>query len=140
MGSRPSTGTRRPVLVDTDVLIEYLRGSDAAQQLFESIPYAGRVLSAIVAMELLQGVRNRSELRRLTRFFESAFGGGTVHISTEISRRASALLERHTLAHRMAPADALIAATALTERAALATGNHRHFAFVSGLSLIPFGE
>lgn len=139
MGTRSAPSARRPVVVDTDVLIDYLRGSDVARRLIERIPRAERMLSSIVAMELLHGARDRNELRRLNRFFDSAFGGGTIHVTAEVSRRATALVERHTLAHRMAPADALIAATALTARAALATGNVRHFEFVSGLAIIPFG-
>lgn len=138
MGARAAATTRKPVVLDTDVLVEHLRGSDSARRLIDSIPYTARLLSTVVRMELLHGARDRTELRRLRRFLDSAFGGGTVHVSAEISRRALALVERHALAHRMAPADALIAATALTANAAVATGNVRHFDFVSSLAIIPF--
>ncbi|MGZ4242203.1 MAG: hypothetical protein ACXVQ7_11425, partial [Actinomycetota bacterium] len=71
------------------------------------------------------------------RFLEGAFGG-TVHISEEISRRASALVDRYALSHRMAPDDALVAATALAVRAPLATGNVGDYRFVAGLSVKAF--
>lgn len=54
------------ILVDTDVLVDCLRGTDAARQWLES---SGETLGipGVVAMELVVGCRNRAELQRLDR-------------------------------------------------------------------------
>jgi predicted nucleic acid-binding protein len=137
-------GARKPgspgggaVLFDSDVLIWYLRGEERAREFLEAIPFRRRLLSSIVVMELMRGCRDRIELRRLHHFFDGAFGG-LVHVSEEISRRAIGLVDRHSLSHRIAPDDALIAATALTVKAELATANVADYRFVSGLALLRF--
>lgn len=137
MGARKSPTSRDPVLFDSDVLIWYLRGEDAARDFLEAIPRSRRLLSSIVAMELIHGCRDRNDLRRLRRFLDATFGG-LVHVSEEISRRATTLVERYALSHRIAPDDALIAASALTVRANLATANIADYRFISELKLLPF--
>ncbi|MGZ4211891.1 MAG: PIN domain-containing protein [Actinomycetota bacterium] len=124
LGSRDPSPERAPVLFDSDVLIWILRGSERARAFFESVPASNRMLPAIVEMETVHGARDRSDLRLIRRFLDGAFAG-TIHISEEISRRAAALVERYALSHRITPHDALIAATGLTMRAPLATGNAR---------------
>jgi hypothetical protein len=137
VGSRKSPEALGPVVFDSDVLIWYLRGREESKTFLDAIAPSRRLLPAIVVMELLRGCRDRVELRRLRRFLDGAFAG-TVHISEEISRRASALVDRHALSHRITPDDALVAATALTVRAPLATANLADYRFISGLSLKPF--
>ena len=51
------------MLVDTDVLIWNLRGNRAAAQRLDDAP--GFWLSAVTYMELVQGMRNKQELRQL---------------------------------------------------------------------------
>lgn len=139
MGARAAQTADKPVLVDSDVLISYLRGSASARDFVNAIPHRFRLLSDIVAMEVLFGSRDAADLRRLRRFLDSAFER-TVHVTAEVSRRARLLLERHVLAHRMWPADALIAATALTVGASLATANVHDFRFVKGLHIVAFRQ
>lgn len=134
MGSRTASGERGQVLFDSDVLIWVLRGSDKARRFVESVPATGRLLPMIAAVEVLRGCRDRAELRRARKFLDGAFAG-TIHISEEISRRAGSLVERYMLSHRIELDDALIAATALTVRAPLATGNVSDYRFIAGLTL-----
>ncbi len=137
MGPSKPDASPRPVVLDTDVLVWYLRGDERARKLLQDIAPSRRLLSAVVRMELVRGVRDRPELRRLVGFLDSAFAR-TIHITQDISRRATTLVERHALAHRIAPDDALIAATALNASALLATANLRDYTFVSGLDVMPF--
>ena len=51
------------MLVDTNVLIWYLRGHNKAARFLEGLPILR--LSADTYMELVQGCRNRQELERL---------------------------------------------------------------------------
>lgn len=139
MGSRGSPPATSRIVIDADVLVSHLRGRPSAREFFDRIQPSRRILSAVVQMELLRGATDRLDLRRLRRFFDSSFGA-LVHVNEEISRRAIALVERHALAHRMKAADALVAATALTLRASLATANLRDYDFISGLHILPFKE
>jgi predicted nucleic acid-binding protein len=55
------------MLIDTDVLIWYLRGHAKAAQLLDGLPDLR--VSAVAWMELVQGCRNRMELGRLKQDF-----------------------------------------------------------------------
>jgi predicted nucleic acid-binding protein len=58
-------------LVDTDVLIDILRGTPAAQAWLTSLPATTFAIPGVVPMELLIGCRNQSELRRIQQFLNA---------------------------------------------------------------------
>lgn len=126
-----------PVLLDADVLIWVMRGDARARAFLLGVRHERRLLPAIVVMEVAFGCRDRSELRRLRKIVDGSFARVT-HVTDEISRRATALVERYALSHRLRPADALVAATALTLNVQLATGNTRDFRHIPGLQLLPY--
>lgn len=118
------------MLVDTDVVIWNLRGNMRAAAVLDA--QAGFAISAVTYMELVQGMRNKEELRRLRQaitFWDAAI----VHVSEPISARASYLVEEHALADSLQVADALIAATALETGTPLLTGNVKHYKKIPGL-------
>lgn len=137
MGTRKPSQPSGEVVFDSGVLIWYLRGAETARDFFDAVAHARRLLPAVVMMELVRGCRDKTEVRRLKRFLQATFGG-VVHISEEISRRATTLVERHALSHRLTPDDALVAATALTLKAELATANVADYRFIAGLGLLDF--
>jgi predicted nucleic acid-binding protein len=59
------------VLVDTDVLVEYLRGASAAKVWLQSLPKETFAIPGVVAMELLVGCRNQAELQQTRKFLGS---------------------------------------------------------------------
>lgn len=120
------------ILVDTDVLIWNLRGNAKAAERLDGLE--GFCLSAVSYMELVQGMRDKNELRVLKQalvFWEAPI----VHMDTAISTRASFLMEQHALSSSMQLADALIAATALERGLDLLTGSDKHYRPVDGLSI-----
>lgn len=123
------------MLIDTDVLIWNLRGNKrAASLLDENAPFS---ISAISYMELLQGLRDKGELRvlrRAIRFWKA----DVVQIDVDICSRATFLVEEYASSHSMQMADALIAATALSLGTTLVTANDRHYRHVEGLDLRVF--
>jgi predicted nucleic acid-binding protein len=123
------------MLVDTDVLIWYLRGHTGVARFLNELPELK--LSAVTYMELVQGCRDRQELDRLRKDF-SRREAAILPISEEISNRATALLEVHFLGDGLMFADALIAATALERKFALCSANAKHFRPVRGLELQTF--
>ena len=123
------------MLVDTDVLIWYLRGHEEAARFLEGLPILR--LSAVTYMELVQGCRNRQELERLKKDLNRR-QAVILPISEAISERAMALVEAHFLGDGLLLADALIAATAIEHSLALSSANSKHFRQIQGLVLQQF--
>jgi len=120
----------RDLLIDTDVLIWYLRGHADAGRLLDSL--AEPILSAVTCMELMQGCRDKRELSLLKKDM-AARGTRILPIDANISDRAVSLIEIHALSSGLQMADALIAATGLIHGLPLVTGNAKHFAALDGL-------
>jgi predicted nucleic acid-binding protein len=123
------------MLVDTDVLIWYLRGQEKAAQFLNTLPEI--TLSAVNYMELVQGCRSKDELTRLKKDLDSR-KAQILPITESISACAIELLETHSLGDGLQMADALIAATAIEHELILATANTKHFAPIGGLVLQAF--
>jgi predicted nucleic acid-binding protein len=56
---------RLMTLVDTDVLVECLRGSTAAKTWLRALPKDAFGIPGVVAMELLMGCRNQADLQQI---------------------------------------------------------------------------
>ena len=123
------------MLVETDVLIWNLRGNARAADRLDAMP--GFLLSAATYMELVQGVRDKSELRALRQAL-SFWSARVVQVDEAISARACFLCEQFALSHSMQMADALIAATALERGLDLLTANDRHYRHVEQLCMEVF--
>jgi predicted nucleic acid-binding protein len=121
------------VLIDTDVLIWYMRGNRKAYDTIENLN--GFSISVITYMELVQGMRNKKELNSLR---QALHGWNTqlVYISEEISAKAMFFVEQHFLSHSIEIADALIGATAITYGLPLMTGNDKHYKVLNDLEII----
>ena len=123
------------MIVDTDVLIWYMRGNARAQRVIDDL---GRFeISAVTYMEVLQGIRNQGELRTFKRFLVER-GIACISIDPSISDRALYLMERYALSHAMKMGDALIAATADIRGETLLTGNVADYRMLSGIRLSHF--
>jgi predicted nucleic acid-binding protein len=119
-------------LIDTDVLIDILRGTAAAQAWLATTPATTFEVPGVVAMELLMGCRNQTELRRVQQFLTSF---STAWPEAAEFARAYELLAMHRLTFSLSIPDALVAAMALTRSATLYTFNLRHFRIIPGLDV-----
>ncbi len=123
------------VLVDTDVLIWYLRGNEKAYKTIETLD--GFSLSVVSYMELVQGMRNKKELNTLRHALYN-WNCKILYITEEISAKAAFIVEHHFLSHSVQLADALIGSTAITYGLPLLTGNDKHYKVMRGLQLKRF--
>ena len=123
------------MLVDTDVLIWHLRGYPKATQRLDQLPKL--VLSAVTYLELLQGMRNRSEQRALQKSL-ALRQAERLPLTPAITERAIILMEKLALSHGLQLGDALIAATGIEHQLTLLTANTKHFSVVDGLQLERF--
>ena len=118
------------ILVDTDVLVDCLRGVVEARTWLEAETSEVLGIPGVVAMELIVGCRNQTELQRIQKFL------GTFNVVwPEAHGFASAydLLADHRLTSGLSIPDCLIAAMALARRIRLYTFNAKHFKSVPGL-------
>ncbi len=119
------------ILLDTNILIEVLRGSDLADRLEKMDE--NFAISAVTEMELYFGARDKRELRRIMKFLA---GFEIIHLDEPVSRRATELIAEYAKSHRLAIPDALIAATALIHNLPLLTLNKKDFRYIEGIELI----
>jgi hypothetical protein len=110
-------------LLDTDIIIEYLRGKELATDFVESLE-GELLLSVITVAELFSGIRDQTEERSLEQFL-LAFQ--VVSVNDFIAKQGGALRRAYRQSHGTGLADALIAATAIGSEATLVTFNKRHF-------------
>lgn len=112
-------------IVDSDVLIDVLRGYEGAKSTLERHSREqGIACSAITVAEVLAGVRAHDE-ERTRRLLESV---EVVPVTRSVAERA-ALLKRSRRDVTLALHDCVIAATALEESAVLITRNARDYPF-----------
>ena len=123
------------MIVDTDVLIWYLRGHSKARDAIESQTRLN--VSVVSYIELLQGLRNAREFKEIKKGFQ-VLDLRLLYISEEISAKAMFYVERHALSHRMELADALISATATVHGETLLTANDRHYRMIKELAIERF--
>lgn len=124
----------REIVVDTDVLIEFLdRGNlEIAERLF-FLGLDNLRISQVTASELLCGALDKAHRTRLLKFLARV---RVVPISPNISQKHFELIEHYSLSHGLQVQDAIIAATALILEAPLYTLNKKDFRFISGLELV----
>lgn len=122
------------MLIDTDVMIWYLRGNSKAAHIIDSIPFG---MSDIVYMELIQGMRNKQELNLFKSFIKQR-KIECLPLTPEITNRAIYFLELYSLSHGLRMPDALIAATCDIYGNTLLTANTSHYRMISSLMLKVF--
>jgi predicted nucleic acid-binding protein len=124
------------LVVDTDVLIDYLRDQPQAVAFLEGTeqPLA---TSAITVAELYAGVRDGEERRRLDAFV-AAFEVLPLD-RQKPAQRAGFWRRQYGPSHGTGLADALIAASAEAAGATLVTLNRRHFPMLAEV-LVPYAK
>ena len=123
------------MIFDSDVMIWAFRGNRKALRSIDDADV--RSISSVTYMELLQGVRNKVEMREMKRFL-SKLSFSTLPITANVSNRAVAILEETALKSDLGVCDALIFATACETGETLLSGNKKHFKEVALLNAKEF--
>lgn len=113
------------IVVDTSILIDHLRGKQAAKDfLTQTIVKVGSLsCSVITRLEVLAGTRPGEEkaVSALLDLFKS------IPVTDDTAEIAAAYMNRFAKSHGLTVPDALIAATAKQQQATLATLDTKHF-------------
>ncbi len=118
------------VLLDTCIVIDFLRGKPEAVAYIHSLSNAPYLSSATV-MELYAGVRGSQEEQQLANMVAHS---KVLEICGEIGAQAGKLLKQYRPSTGLDAIDALIAATAKHNDVGLVTLNIKHFAMFKGLA------
>ena len=123
------------MIIDTDVLVWYLRGNEKAKKTINAnIPFK---ISVITYFELIQGMKDKKELKILRKYLKT-WTTEIIQINDNISSRAMFLAEDFYLSHSLEMADAVIAATALETQDILLTANDKHYAYIPNIRVRKF--
>ena len=119
------------LLVDTDVVVEYLRGSKSAITFLEKLE-GNLFLSVITVAELFAGVSGTEERQSVDQFLQ-AFS--IIPVDEELAKEGGLYRKKFSPSHGVGLADALIAATADRIHATLVTFNRRHFPMLKDIKI-----
>ena len=123
----------KPLLLDSDVLIDYLRQRPQAMAYLEALPVVP-LLSVVAIAELISGVRDGQE-RTLLEALVAAVQ--VLPVDERIATQAGLWRRQYLRSHRLELPDMLIAATALAHNATLVTLNSKHFPMLPDV-LVPY--
>ena len=124
-----------PVLFDTDVLIYAQRGSRRAALAIDNA--ARRLVSVQSLMELVQGARDKDDLRIIRRFL-AELDFRVLPLTENIGHRSLVYVEEYGLSAGLRAGDAIIAATAVENALPLMSANAKHFRPINELDLVVF--
>ncbi|MDR3201393.1 MAG: type II toxin-antitoxin system VapC family toxin [Spirochaetales bacterium] len=123
------------MVIDSDVLIWYLRGNQNARNAVnKNIPFK---ISVINYMELMRGMKDKKELKLLQKHLRK-WSVEILQVTENISTRAMFLVEDYFLSHALELEDAIIAATALENQETLLTANDKHYKFIPNIQINKF--
>ena len=119
------------LLLDTDALIDFLRGRDEAIS-FVSARSERIVMSSVSVAELYAGVRGGKEGTEQVALDDLLGLFRVVPVTVDIGRLGRLYKRDYGASHGVGLADAIIAATATLEDAALETLNVKHYPMFAG--------
>lgn len=123
------------MIFDTDVLIGIFRGNAKAARALDRADQ--RAVSVVTYMELLQGARDKREVKAIKSFLVD-MGFSVLPLSENIGHRASIYMEEYNLSTSISMADALIAAAAIEANQQLLTANDKHYKAIKELDIKRF--
>jgi predicted nucleic acid-binding protein len=115
-------------LLDTDVLIDFLRGNAQAKRAILDLDMA--FISTISVAELYAGVRSAKEVPALHALIQELT---VLEVTRAVAQTAGEIKAQFFPSHGVGLPDALIAATAQSKGLSLLTLNVKHFPMMNGL-------
>ncbi len=119
------------VILDTNILIEILKGNQKTIQIVEQ--FDRLCISSITVMEIYFGALNKQELKKLKQFVSSF---DVISLNENISNIATNLIYKYTKSHTLDIPDALIASTSIFINTPLFTYNKKYFKYINDIELL----
>ena len=122
----------RGLFIDTDVVIDYLRGVDNARDFFKHQTKIGPLYLSVITLGEIYSGKDLDEESRLKIIEEFISNFEIALVTTSIAKTAGGLRRNNSRPF----ADMLIAASALEYGFGLATRNTKHFKNIKNLKLV----
>jgi tRNA(fMet)-specific endonuclease VapC len=120
------------ILIDTNVLIEYMKNNGSTILEINRIGKDNISISIITYCEILFGARNKSEFNKISKYLDSM---RILRLTEDISIIFKELFDRYYCSHYIDIPDALIAATSIVNHIPLFTYNLKDFKFIENLQI-----
>jgi len=133
--AKQSVDVKLNYLLDTCILIDYLRGEASVYDLFVNNAKIKLSMSTVTMMELMIGAFNKREVKYIQKAFNKI---DIVYIDEDISKLAEDLIIKYSKSHNLKIDDALIAATSIKMDVELITYNVSDFIFIPNIKLYQF--
>lgn len=124
-----------PVLLDTDIVIDHLRGHPDAVAYMRNLT-TRPLTSVVVVAELYAGVRDGPERAQLESFLSGLI---VLPLDSDTAVDGGLLRRTYAKSHGVGLDDALIAATAKRNGATLVTLNVKHFPMLTDVT-VPYSK
>jgi tRNA(fMet)-specific endonuclease VapC len=118
------------VFIDSCIVIDFIKEIEDIKKQSSQIKIP--CINFIVEMELLQGAKDKRELKKIVKELNSF---NRLYFQNEIAKLSTQLLKDFALSHNLQIPDAIIAATCLVYDIPLFTHNKRDFKFIPNLEL-----
>jgi predicted nucleic acid-binding protein len=119
------------ILVDTDIIVDYLRGYEKSKNFFEK--YNSMIsISSLTQMELIIGCKTKNDIHILNDFLSTIF---ILEANKEIVQNAIHLLQNFHLTCGLGIVDSIIAATSFYYEINLYTRNQKHYQNIKNLNI-----
>lgn len=113
----------KTVLVDTDVLINFLRGVETAREFLLSIVNDSVICCSVITVAEIYAGMKEHEREKTTGLIDSLT---VIDVTRDMAEKAGRYKAGHK-GHSLELDDCLIAAAAFVKKAVLATGNEKHY-------------
>jgi len=126
-------------LLDTDVIIDYLKNREPGLSIFNKIPHNHLTISIISWIEIYYGTKKSLQPEKRTKEFIAFLNDFSIEVLSVEEKVAlqfvSLKIQLENKRIPLADFDLLIAATALVYQCQLATGNTKHFSRIRNINL-----
>ncbi len=119
------------ILVDSDILIDYLRRNPKALDLIKK-NNRNITISDFNKIELFAGCENKREIKAIAYFLDKF---KKLKTTSEIIENAVNIFEKHLLQDGIDPMDAIFASTSIYYNTDFYTKNIKHYKNIKGLKL-----
>ncbi|SMO63999.1 type II toxin-antitoxin system VapC family toxin [Gracilimonas mengyeensis] len=123
------------MIIDTNIIIDLLKGKDEAQSFLESSIDTNLFLSVITTSEINTGIRDEREeqiFEELLSIFE------VIPVTQTIAIESGKLRKKFLASHGIETPDAIIAATANLLEVPIATLDKKHFSVLTDELIVPY--
>lgn len=119
-------------LIDSDILIDYLRLHEKAIDLLNNLNRKDRAIAHISVFELLRGCNKKTQEAQINRFIKKF---SVIKLDEKIAKKALEIyrIKRWTIG--LGIVDSFIAATGILNKCELITRNVKHYQNIPGLKI-----